>query len=975
MSIENLQVLVAPGNIPVTGECDPGTVILSPTELAIPFNLNGSPTTMATLVTTPAIDYTTTDRFYLCDDTEINDLPINPANVAFVKSTGGSPNITVRYGASYNNTSPATITEMPNYTIRAEAVYTHLDRLSRMPVAANIQRNMMYLTHGDIEYGDTPAGLSLGIPGGKVYPGGNTFVYNEADIELKAYLSKGPYSVDYAIPFDFNGGDAICVSCDLTFDSGDPAHTAVHLFMGFMNNQPVPNDTESGNELKHYFWLSGQADGKVASVNGNPDHVDRSPPTTFSTSNHYDFVYIRRAARTDVYVYINGILETYDFNDNQSIHLDSGWIRLKAPYYGHYNYVHVENLTVSKDSLSYDTNKLIYPSTSTVVDLTKPEHVGVNNAVIDTTTSTITLSTDLPNTTEGVLVNTTLDNIDTTFSLGFTRSHLGAWGAESGSEIIITSNHFIENTYDGGDYNNLNYTGYQAFVVKLPKVLADGIVIDRKGSVNDTLSLTTHGVMTSGVLDGSTRLDIEFVQLSLDANSAVFKINIHEDGVLLYSTINLTGPDFWHKHFTAVWRHWNDGVVSTETFGSISIKNNAITFGNTVDTLPYVSGLSPTIDWASAIKITPQGSVVIPESDTLLLTTESQDNNDFGLTDFLDFDLQGDTQFSIGFRRKSAGEWNTGQDMAGFGIGLTNVVSDSVSFANMYTGGTFGTPLPADNNIYIKFPKTPTGQLEILTSNLGGSVGGILTKHDDFTAFNGEYFIEIRFIRSGSNMKVNIYENSILKYSQSATSAAVTWHDTGAIYFHHHNNARASSETIYDISFVKGDTFESHYDSPNVKLGASDALATLVRKLIDKASLTDRINNVGVGLSAVDAVADITERDNLVPTQNMIVMVLDGTDDPTVDVGSSMYFYNFSTSVWTKIYEEETMDSGFGTWANIVNGVSSTGPEVDAFVNTMHSHIAANILALNGISETAEGWMLYNNIELAPGIRLLDLQW
>ena len=89
--------------------------------------------------------------------------------------------------------------------------------------------------------------------------------------------------------------------------------------------------------------------------------------------------------------------------------------------------------------------------------------------------------------------------------------------------------------------------------------------------------------------------------------------------------------------------------------------------------------------------------------------------------------------------------------------------------------------------------------------------------------------------------------------------------------------------------------------------------------------------------SLVPNVADITARDamsNL--ADGTQVRVLDASADPSVDSGWAIYTYVGSTSSWSKIAEQESLDV-VADWSNIQNKPVSSASDIDIAVN--HSHI------------------------------------
>lgn len=89
---------------------------------------------------------------------------------------------------------------------------------------------------------------------------------------------------------------------------------------------------------------------------------------------------------------------------------------------------------------------------------------------------------------------------------------------------------------------------------------------------------------------------------------------------------------------------------------------------------------------------------------------------------------------------------------------------------------------------------------------------------------------------------------------------------------------------------------------------ASEVAATLTTAA---ATADTKIAAAIAGLDMTNAAefcATIAARDALEPTKNIFALVEDASDDPTVDAGSALYFYNSATDVWIKVAEYESMD-------------------------------------------------------------------
>lgn len=138
---------------------------------------------------------------------------------------------------------------------------------------------------------------------------------------------------------------------------------------------------------------------------------------------------------------------------------------------------------------------------------------------------------------------------------------------------------------------------------------------------------------------------------------------------------------------------------------------------------------------------------------------------------------------------------------------------------------------------------------------------------------------------------------------------------------------------------------------------------------------------IGIDFEIVD---DITARNGLNPTKNILCLVLDATDDATVTAGSALYAYELAVTSWHKVSEYESLDlSGLMTSFGIKVGAGATETisqgETITFVagstnitivrsgNTLtfdvsggaaHSH--TNLTELNKIAEDGDGDITYN---------------
>lgn len=132
-----------------------------------------------------------------------------------------------------------------------------------------------------------------------------------------------------------------------------------------------------------------------------------------------------------------------------------------------------------------------------------------------------------------------------------------------------------------------------------------------------------------------------------------------------------------------------------------------------------------------------------------------------------------------------------------------------------------------------------------------------------------------------------------------------------------------------------------------------------VKRIINSDDVQAMINVYLQGFANVLIVADITERNALNPTANIMVLVRDATGDPTVNAGAATYIYDTTNSLWVKIAEYESLDLSI-TWDNLQGKPNSLPADIDDAVSKKHTH--ANKTQLDKIDENAEGYMTYNGV-------------
>lgn len=154
-----------------------------------------------------------------------------------------------------------------------------------------------------------------------------------------------------------------------------------------------------------------------------------------------------------------------------------------------------------------------------------------------------------------------------------------------------------------------------------------------------------------------------------------------------------------------------------------------------------------------------------------------------------------------------------------------------------------------------------------------------------------------------------------------------------------------------------------------VEMYISDMSGSTIKRIPTTDDIQQMINaSTGtiVPGSKLEVVADIAARDALLPVNNMMVMVVDATDDPTVDSGAATYIYQATSLTWHKISENESMDLVLD-WTNLQNRPMSDVLDIDDAVNKRHSH--ANLSQLNKIGEDAQGNLLYNGTHPKAGLQ------
>lgn len=130
----------------------------------------------------------------------------------------------------------------------------------------------------------------------------------------------------------------------------------------------------------------------------------------------------------------------------------------------------------------------------------------------------------------------------------------------------------------------------------------------------------------------------------------------------------------------------------------------------------------------------------------------------------------------------------------------------------------------------------------------------------------------------------------------------------------------------------------------------------VVRHIPKRSEIDGWIDAKVQGLNNTRIVENISERDNLVLTQNTTVTVLNATDDPTVSSGGAIYAYSVDDDDFYKQSETESLDI-IQSWAGLVGKPSSSPAAIDQAVSRSHQH--SNQAQLDKIGES-NGAMTYD---------------
>lgn len=155
-----------------------------------------------------------------------------------------------------------------------------------------------------------------------------------------------------------------------------------------------------------------------------------------------------------------------------------------------------------------------------------------------------------------------------------------------------------------------------------------------------------------------------------------------------------------------------------------------------------------------------------------------------------------------------------------------------------------------------------------------------------------------------------------------------------------------------------------------VEVYVTGTSATTVRRLMNESDIEAMITAAVSGMAGLEVVANITARNALSPTSNILVLVLDATGDTSVGSGAATYVYQLSTTTWIKVSEYESLDLALA-WAAISGKPSSSVADIDDAVAKKHSH--SNKTQLDKVGEDVDGLLTYNG--LLPKIAWDTTNW
>lgn len=153
--------------------------------------------------------------------------------------------------------------------------------------------------------------------------------------------------------------------------------------------------------------------------------------------------------------------------------------------------------------------------------------------------------------------------------------------------------------------------------------------------------------------------------------------------------------------------------------------------------------------------------------------------------------------------------------------------------------------------------------------------------------------------------------------------------------------------------YVVNGSFAESYVTDSAGAAKSIGNSVMINQLV-----ADALASWEATSNQVSIVADIAARDALTAAieKNAMILVIDATADPTVDMGSALYAYDFATETTYKVAEYESMDVVV-QWGDLEGRPNSSVAQIDDAVGKAHQH--SNMATLNKLSE-AGGELMFD---------------
>lgn len=188
------------------------------------------------------------------------------------------------------------------------------------------------------------------------------------------------------------------------------------------------------------------------------------------------------------------------------------------------------------------------------------------------------------------------------------------------------------------------------------------------------------------------------------------------------------------------------------------------------------------------------------------------------------------------------------------------------------------------------------------------------------------------------------------------------------------------ADALYYVKHPTKNYAESYISASDGSL-RSLGNSAMINDLID-----DKLTAMTSGLSNLVFADDIDARDIIISNteKNVMILVSDASDDPTVVSGAAMYAFNYDTydadtnpskeydDHTIKVAEYESLDLQF-TWSAISGKPASDVGDIDEAVNWRHQHI--NKTSLDKIGEDGQGRLLYNGQAVTSDPVWTDADW